>query len=67
MGVFAPIHILVVLCIFAIAVAFLIPIYKIISRTGHSGWWCLIAFVPLLNWIFVWVFAFSCWPAVDRT
>jgi uncharacterized membrane protein YhaH (DUF805 family) len=43
-----------------------VPIARILHRAGRSGWWTILAFVPLLNLIFMWVFAFSRWPAVDR-
>lgn len=53
----------------AIIVFFLVMLYpyiRIIRRTGHSGWWILIMFVPIVNFIMLWVFAFAKWPAVDR-
>ena len=42
-----------------------VPVASILRRAGRSGWWTILAFVPLLNLIFLWVFAFSRWPAVD--
>ncbi|UVE58113.1 DUF805 domain-containing protein [Burkholderia sp. EMB26] len=43
------------------------PYVRIVRRTGHSGWWILTMFVPVLNFIMLWVFAFARWPAVgDR-
>lgn len=59
----SPIH-LVAMAIIAVLAIF--PLFRIITRTGHSGWWSLLAFVPGLNWICVWVLAFVRWPAVDR-
>ncbi|NTY39878.1 MULTISPECIES: hypothetical protein [Burkholderia cepacia complex] len=41
------------------------PYVRIVRRTGHSGWWILTMFVPILNFIMLWVFAFARWPAVD--
>jgi uncharacterized membrane protein YhaH (DUF805 family) len=58
----SPMHILIILLL----LTFLIPIFRIIRRTGHSGWWCLLAFVPLLNWIGLWILAYTKWPTVDR-
>ncbi|ABB10877.1 hypothetical protein Bcep18194_B0763 [Burkholderia lata] len=41
------------------------PYVRIVRRTGHSGWWILTMFVPVLNFIMLWVFAFARWPTVD--
>ncbi len=62
MEILSPFHVIIIL----ILLTFLVPLYRIISRTGHSGWWCVLFFIPPLNWIFIWVFAFIRWPAVDR-
>jgi len=43
-----------------------VPAWRIIKRTGHSGWWCLLMFVPLVNIVGLWLFAFASWPAIDR-
>lgn len=40
----------------------LIAQIKIISKAGYSGWWILVTFVPVLNVIMFFVFAFSEWP-----
>jgi uncharacterized membrane protein YhaH (DUF805 family) len=43
--------------------AFLVWMYvRIIRRTGYSGWWVLMAFVPVGNLIALAFFAFSEWP-----
>ena len=41
---------------------FLIPIIKLLRRTGHSALWCLFAFFPGVNLIAFWIFAFKPWP-----
>ena len=41
------------------------PYVRIVRRTGHSGWWILTMFVPILNFVMLWVFAFVRWPRVD--
>jgi uncharacterized membrane protein YhaH (DUF805 family) len=50
----------------AVALVFAIFIFwmyvRIIRRTGYSGWWVLLAFVPLGNLIGLAFFAFSEWP-----
>ncbi len=62
MGSYSFAHWLLVLIIFAVIA---VPVVKILHRTGRSGWWCLLFFVPLVNLIGLWVFAFTRWPAVD--
>lgn len=46
--------------------SFLIPMATIIKRTGHSPLWVLVSFIPMLNWIMLWVFAFKKWPLDKR-
>ena len=60
-----PIMSLVMLVIFA-ALA-VIPFWKIWSRTGHSGFWGLLAVIPLANLVALWILAFKKWPIDDRT
>ena len=43
-----------------------VPIVKILQRTGHSPWWTILAFIPLLNLLALWIFAYARWPASDR-
>jgi hypothetical protein len=58
-GVFHWVMVLGVIAVFAV------PISKILRRAGYSGWWTIAFFVPLVNLIALWVFAFSDWP-VER-
>jgi uncharacterized membrane protein YhaH (DUF805 family) len=44
------------------ALVFIVPTWKIVSKAGYSGAWSLLAFVPLINVIMLWVFAFAKWP-----
>lgn len=62
MGMFSGLHFLVAVFV---GIIFLIPYVKIITKAGYSGWWILTIFVPLLNLIMLWVFAFASWP-VER-
>ena len=39
------------------------PIAKILGRMGFSGWWTILAFVPLANFIGLWILAFIEWPS----
>jgi len=62
MGELSPIHWLIVLML----VSLLIPGQQILMRAGRSRWWVFLAFVPLLNFVGLWLFAFCRWPAVDK-
>ncbi len=44
-------------------VVFGLPAVKILTRTGHSGWWALLLLIPMVNVIAYWVFAFKRWPS----
>jgi hypothetical protein len=50
-----------------LAVLVLIPVARILHRTGHSRLWCLLAVVPLVNMIGIWILAYVRWPGVDKT
>jgi hypothetical protein len=39
----------------------------IAKKAGFSRWFGLLMLVPLVNIVFIWIFAFMKWPAVDRT
>jgi|TARA_B110000902_G_C14170941_1_gene536835 hypothetical protein len=51
-----------IIILFIFLVPFLIfgPVAK---KAGYSRWWALLAGVPLLNLIVLWIFAFAKWPA----
>jgi len=55
----AIVHLFLVAVFF---VVYLIPIAKVASKAGYSGWWCLLFLVPLVNLVMLWVFAFARWP-----
>ena len=40
----------------------IVPLWRICTRAGFSGWWSLLVMVPLLNLIMLWVFAYAKWP-----
>jgi hypothetical protein len=42
------------------------PVWKILSRVGYSGWWSLLALIPIVNLIALWMFAFGQWPQSPR-
>ncbi len=39
-----------------------IPVMQVLKRTGFSRAWVLILFVPLVNLVFLWIYAFTSWP-----
>ena len=63
MGAFSFWHIVVVL-LYTVGLG--VPIAAILHRAGRSRWWVILVWVPLVNFIGLWLFAFSRWPAVDR-
>lgn len=46
-------------------VIFGVPIAKILTRAGWNRWWTIVFFVPFLNLVILWVFAFGRWPTLD--
>ena len=51
------------LIVFALyGLVFVIPISKVLRRVGFSGWWSILAVLPLVGIIALWVFAFVRWP-----
>jgi hypothetical protein len=64
MGGLSIFHWLIVMLVLAL---YLVPVVKILQKAGYSGWWCLIVFVPLVNIVMLYVFAFANWPVLrDR-
>jgi len=66
MGTFSVFHWLIFLIYVAV---FVIPIAKVLRRLAFSPWLALLAIVPLVNVIMLWVFAYGRWPrdASDQT
>ena len=54
-----------VLAIYAVVVC--IPAVQIVRRVGYSGWWGLLAGVPVVKLVSLWVFAFMRWPAKGQS
>lgn len=44
------------------ALVFVVPCWQIVRKAGFNGAWALLSFVPLINIIALWFFAFSTWP-----
>ena len=47
-------------------IATVIPVAKVLQRTGFSTWWMLLIFVPVINVVGLWIFAFGKWPIDKR-
>lgn len=54
----------VVIVYVALLVLSIVAWVKIVTKAGYSGWWVLVAFVPVVNFVMMLVFAFSRWPAL---
>jgi hypothetical protein len=48
--------------ILLILFSYIIPTWRIVRRAGYPGAWSLLSFIPVLNVIMLWVFAYSDWP-----
>lgn len=46
----------------AVAVATIYPVGRILDRLGFSPFWSILALVPPLNLLGLWVLALSPWP-----
>lgn len=44
----------------------LYAIVRIVRRAGYSGWWVLLAFVPVVGYVLFLMFAFRPWPVESR-
>jgi O-antigen ligase len=63
MGAFSSVHWVIVFLMLAILG---VPFWRIVKRTGMPAALSLLWFVPLVNLVFLWVFAFARWPAMER-
>jgi uncharacterized membrane protein YhaH (DUF805 family) len=59
MGEISIVHWIIVI---SYVVLITVPVARILRRVGLSGWWCVIALIPVLNMVGLWVFAFTRWP-----
>jgi hypothetical protein len=41
---------------------FMLAAGKILRRTGHNPFWCVLALFPFLNLVALWFFALKSWP-----
>ena len=49
-----------------ILILYAIPAARILNKAGFSRWWTIPFFIPLLNLVPLWVFAFTRWPATGQ-
>ncbi len=63
----SPMHLLILILVMVVPIiaTTVIPVQEILHRAGHSRWWVVLLFVPLVNWVGLWVFAYAPWPALD--
>jgi|HigsolmetaAR203D_1030402.scaffolds.fasta_scaffold00021_84 hypothetical protein len=41
---------------------FLWPLGRVVRRTGHAAPWAILAVVPVVNVILLWIWAYKRWP-----
>lgn len=46
---------------------FAVPAAMVLKRTGHSPWWALLCFIPVLALLGLWVLAFTAWTPRSTT
>lgn len=56
---FGPVH---WLWFIVMIVVVIYPVGRILSRIGFSPLWSIVIFIPLVNLIALWIFAFTDWP-----
>lgn len=62
MSSFGMWHWLIILVWLAV---FIVPAWRIVGKAGFPGAFALLAVIPLVNVVMLWVFAFVKWP-VER-
>jgi hypothetical protein len=64
MAVFSSTHLLILAIIW---IAWMVPLANIFGRIGYSKAWCLVAIIPPLGMVALWVIAFGRWRIEDAT
>jgi hypothetical protein len=49
--------------VFVYVLVLIVPVAKILKKAGFSGWWSIVALIPGVNIIFLWIFALVKWPS----
>jgi uncharacterized membrane protein YhaH (DUF805 family) len=63
MGGFSLWHWIIVLLMLVVIIW--LPV-RILNKAGYSGWWVLLALIPVVNIVALWLFAFADWPRLRR-
>jgi hypothetical protein len=50
-----------------IAIAVVIPAWRICQRTGYPGWLGVLILIPVVNLVLLYFLAFSDWPGVKES
>lgn len=56
----------IILIIFFVLIVPYFPSIFVLRKAGWSGWGYLLFLVPLVNLVWLWVFAFGHWPNIVR-
>jgi uncharacterized membrane protein YhaH (DUF805 family) len=59
-------HWIILLIYIAVVVTFFVSTVRILNRLGYSGWWSLLAIVPIANVIALWKLSKAHWPIEKR-
>ena len=56
-------QVLILLVIILVIILVPLLIYRpLAKKAGFSGWWALVCWIPFVNIVVLWVFAFIEWP-----
>jgi len=47
-------------------VVLVVPARKLLRRAGYNPWLAILAAIPLINLVALWVFAYARWPTRRR-
>ena len=55
---------LIVIVVYAVIVV--VPVWKITTKAGHSGWLSLLMIIPVVNVLYLYFLGFSNWPSLRK-
>jgi hypothetical protein len=67
MGALSIWHIIIILLFLGLFALGVLSIAKILRRMGFSGWWTVVALIPFVSIIGLWMLANKKWPAFDKS
>lgn len=59
-------EVIILLVVFGIAIICALFVSRILRKAGFSPWLSILSIIPVINLIFLWVFAFITWPGIDQ-